>query len=422
VARVLPFRALRYAPRFAAEMGSVVAPPYDVIGENDRIRYQQTHPKNVVRLILPGETGRAEDGTFYSGAAALLNCWREEGTLLEDPAPAFYPYRQSYRGPDGSRAARLGFLGALSLENQAPGAGALPHEMTLEAPRRDRTRLIAACRANLSPIFLLHPDTQGKVGPALAAAASGEQLFRFTDDQGVLHELWRMDNPELVRRVGEGMEADWTLIADGHHRYESAAAVMEQLPGEEGARLVLAFFCSLQDRGFRIFPIHRLVRSMGRLERGGLRRLLQERLGWEALPQGTGIERLLTRLKGAGEGTFAALLPEGPPLLLRPPSAGKGDTGRGAPGEPDTQVLQEEILTGVLGITPEAVSAGAVGYTPDPGEAFRQVESGEADAAFLLNPLRAEAVVHAARAGVRLPQKSTYFYPKVFTGLAIRPF
>ena len=423
MARVEPFRALRYHPRFASEMGRIAAPPYDVIGEIDRIRYEQAHPNNVVRLILPGEAGREEDGSFYSGAAALLARWREDRTLVEDPVPAFYPYRQTYRGPDGTRASRLGFLGALGLARAGDRSAALPHERTLEAPRRDRTRLIAACRANLSPIFLLHPDTMGRVGASLECSTAGEPLFRFTDAQGVLHEFWKVDDPCGIHPICEGLDADWTLIADGHHRYESAVAVMEERPDEEGARFVLAYFCSLKDRGFRIFPIHRLVRPPLGGETMDLGGRLLECVPGEILIGATGPEAVLARLREEGEGCFAALLPSGPPLLLRPARGRrKEEAGPGALDDVDTVVLQREILTAVLGITSEDVGTGAVEYTADAGEAFRRVRSGEVAAAFLLNPLRVDSVVRAAREGLRLPQKSTFFYPKVFTGLAIRPF
>ena len=422
MARVFPFRGLRYHPRFASEMQRIATPPYDVIGERDRLEYEKAHPKNVVRLILPGEAGSAGDGTFYSGAAALLNGWREEGTLRQESALSFYPYRQTFRGPDGITASRLGFLGALALEDPGGGSGPLPHEKTLEGPRRDRTRLISACRANLSAIFLLHPDGTGKVAASLERIAPGEPLFRFSDREGILHELWRMDDPDLIRQVQEGLEADWTLIADGHHRHESAVAVMRELPEAEGARYVLAFFCSLQDRGFRIFPIHRLVRPRPACDAPAIRRLLQERLPCEVLPSGSGAKEVISRLGEAGQGSFAALLPGGHRLLIRCRTENRPAREEGPLEDLDTLVLERRVLTGLLGITPEEVAAGAVAYTPDAGEALRRVDSGEVAAAFLLNPLRMEAVVRAARAGLRLPQKSTYFYPKVFTGLVIRPF
>jgi uncharacterized protein (DUF1015 family) len=402
-------------------MAKLTTPPYDVIKEWDRLRYLAAHPRNVVRLILPGEAGQVEDGSFYSGAAALLDRWRKDGTLLEDLQPAFYPYRQTYTAVDGARVSRLGFLGALGLEKALPNSGALPHERTLEGPRRDRTRLLASCRANLSPVFLLHPDSCGEVGSSLQEATRTEPLFRFSDDGGVLHEVWMLSDPSPLQRIQRGMESDWTLIADGHHRYESAVTVMEDSPSDEGAGRVLAFFCSLRDSGFRIFPIHRLVRLPPHGGPDHLRRVLQESLDWEALPD-LAPEEVLSRLSGAGEGVFAALLRKGPDLLLRvPPERIRADLDA-FPDRLDTLVLQREILTRLLGIGPEAIAAGAVGYTADPLEARRQVQSGDAAAAFLLNPLPVEAVVRAAREGVRLPQKSTYFYPKVPTGLVFRPF
>jgi uncharacterized protein (DUF1015 family) len=420
VARVLPFRALRYHPRFASRMEALVAPPYDVIGEAERLRYVAAHPRNVVRLILPGEAGLAEDGSFYAGAAALLGQWRKDGTVREEPRPALYPYRQTYTGPDGVRISRLGFFGALALESTA-GAGALPHERTLEGPRRDRTRLLAACRVNLSPIFLLHPDDLGEVGACLAEAVAAPPEIRFTDGGGVLNELWTLSDPAPLARIGRGMESDWTLIADGHHRYESALAVMQEHPGEEGARRVLAFFCSLRDPGFRILPIHRLVRLRKENGAGDLRSLLQDRLAWEPLP-GLSPREVVFRLREAGQGSFGVLLRDGPPILLKLDRRGTGSGTSEFPESLDTVALQREILEKAMGISREAVAGGAVDYTADPEEAGRKVSSGEASVAFLLNPLPVEDVVRAAREGVRLPQKSTFFFPKIPTGLVFRPF
>jgi uncharacterized protein (DUF1015 family) len=419
MARVVPFRALRYATRLAGEMARLATPPYDVISEAERSRFETLHPRNVIRLILPGEAGRSEDGSFYSGAAALLRAWQQEGTLEKDPVASFYPYRQSFRGPDGEQAARLGFLGALALPSGPGEKIVLPHERTLDAPRRDRTRLIEACRANLSPIFLLHPDSTGEAGRALAEVVSGPPLFTFQDDARVTHEMWKADSAFAVEKLQQALRADWTLIADGHHRYESAMAVRNEHPEEEGAGYVLAFFCSLQDRGFRVFPIHRLLRpSPGKGTTQELKQALSRRHIVTEMPQNAGPEEVLSRVRTAGAGCFGVLLPQGGPLLLQVgPAAGEVKEG-----DLDTELLQREVLTGTLGISAQEISGGAVAFTPDASEAFRRVREGESRAAFLLNPLKIESVVRAAQAGRRLPQKSTYFYPKVYTGLVIRPF
>ncbi len=404
-------------------MEHLTAPPYDVIGESERREYERVHPNNIVRLILPGEAGSAADGSFYAGAAALLEQWRREGTLALDPEPAFYPYRQTYEGPDGARAARLGFLGALELEEPGRSGAALPHEKTLEAPRQDRTRLIAACRANLSPIFLLHPDSRSEVGRCLSRAIATEPLFRFNDARGVHHELWSLAIPEEVELLKGAMAEDWTLIADGHHRYESALAVRNQFPDVPGSRYVLAFFCSLKDRGLRIFPIHRLLRPRASLKPEDIGDLLRTRLAVQPLQRASGPEAALAALLEEGRGSFVAALRGEASLLARFPAR---DPAPGPARDPveslDPVLLQREVLSGILGLSGEAIAQGAVGYSADAREAFRQVESGEAAAAFLLNPLSVESVVQAARAGARLPQKSTYFYPKVLTGLVIRAF
>ena len=418
---VHPFPALRYSSRLSQDMARLTAPPYDVISEQERQRLESLHPRNVVRLILPGQAGNAEDGSFYAGAAALLSQWQEDGTLERDSRPAFYPYRQSFRGPDGELSSRLGFLGALALPDRADSEQAiLPHEKTLEGPRRDRTRLILACRANLSPIFLLHPDSTKTVGATLEEAARMPPLSRFEDPAGVTHELWKLDEPAMTRKLQESLLADWTLIADGHHRYESALAVRDTLPREEGAGYVLAFFCSLQDRGFRIFPIHRLLRGGDDGRTGDIASAIRKRHRVEPLPSGIGADELLRRLRQAGERSFAVVTRKDPPMLVS--LATEGAPAKDPLEEFDTVLLQKEILRGIFGLTDQDISSGAVGYTSDASEAFRQVGAAQAKAAFLLNPLRVEAVVRAAQGGHRLPQKSTYFYPKVYTGLVIRTF
>ncbi|MCI0568119.1 MAG: DUF1015 domain-containing protein [Acidobacteria bacterium] len=421
MAHVLPFRALRYPSQLSQEMARLTAPPYDVITEKERLRLESLHPHNVVRLILPGQAGRAQDGSFYSGAASLLSQWQESGDLARDSEPAFYPYRQTFRGPEGELSSRLGFLGALELPGKADSEKAiLPHEKTLEGPRQDRTRLILACRANLSPIFLLHPDSTKTVGATLEEVTRIPPLFGFADPSGVTHELWKVDDSVTTLRLENALRADWTLIADGHHRYESALAVREALPGEAGAGYVLAFFCSLQDRGFRIFPIHRLLRGGDDSLTHGIPRALRERHRVESLMPDSGPEEILQRLRQAGERTFALVTPEDPPLLVR--LAADGNPAQDPLEEFDTVLLQKEVLSRMLGLSGPDIASGAVGYTSDAAEAIRQVRSAEARAAFLLNPLKVEAVVRAAQRGLRLPQKSTYFYPKVYTGLVIRPF
>ncbi len=421
MARVLPFQGLRYHSRYAGEIDRLTTPPYDVIGEREKKAFEEAHPRNIVRLILPGEAGRLDDGTFYSGAAAILDRWRREETLVLDPYPSFYPYRQAYRSPDGATASRLGFLGALALPE--PGqSGALPHEKTLQAPREDRTRLILACRANLSPIFLLHPDERGEVGSVLGRMTRGSPLVEMTDRQGVHHQIWKMEDPEEIGRIRQAMAAEWTLIADGHHRYESAQAVMRKLPDVEGARSVLAFFCSLKDEGFRIFPIHRLLRPIEGADADRIGKRLENEFSTLSSSEGAGIDELLAALKEAGPGSFGVILKGRPPFVIRIPPTQEKDDPEAQVENLDPVLLEREILSRRLGISPEAVAAGAVAFTPDAREAARQVDAGEAAAAFLLRPLDVEVVVRAARAGLRLPQKSTYFYPKLLTGLVLRPF
>jgi uncharacterized protein (DUF1015 family) len=272
----------------------------------------------------------------------------------------------------------------------------------------------------LSPIFLLHPDSQETAGATLEDATRVAPLSRFEDPLGITHELWKVDEPAKTQRLEQSLLADWTLIADGHHRYESALAVRDMLPGEEGAGFVLAFFCSLKDRGFRIFPIHRLLRGGEASLPQDIVRGVRERHRVEPLAPGIGPDEILRHLRQAGERTLAMVTREDPVLLVR--LATQAGVAEDPLEEFDTVLLQKEIFRGVFGFSDQDITSGAVGYTSDAAEAFRQVRAGQSKAAFLLNPLKVDAVVRAAQAGHRLPQKSTYFYPKVYTGLVIRTF
>jgi uncharacterized protein (DUF1015 family) len=232
--------------------------------------------------------------------------------------------------------------------------------------------------------------------------------------------MWKVPLEREVGDLSHAMSRDWVLIADGHHRHESALAVKRLLPGVEGAGRVLAFFLSLRDAGFRIFPIHRLLLPGLSLSPDSIAARLRESIPTRDLAAGVGPREILEEVGRAGPGWFG-VAPRGHPPFL---AAAGSRTGTG--GDPlerlETVALQRRVFEEILGIPSEAVARGGVGYTADASEALRKVTSGEASAAFLLNPLQMEDVIAAARAGTRLPQKSTYFYPKIPTGLLIRPF
>jgi uncharacterized protein (DUF1015 family) len=344
VADVKPFRALRYDERRAGPLDSLVAPPYDVISAEERERYLTHSPYNVVRLTLPDDEAKVAD---------LFSEWQHEGVLVREDEPAFWWLAQDYVGPDKVPRRRDGLVAALRLEPYETGS-IRPHERTHEGPKEGRLRLLRALRTHVEPIFLLYPGS--------LPAAKGDPAMDVALD-GVRSRLWRLESaPELG-------EAE-LLIADGHHRYETALA-FHQEDGSEASAWLLAVLVPTEQKGLTIFPTHRIATRTRPLP------------ALESQPDGD--ERALAEVYTR----------QGTGYLY------------GERGELDTELV--------------ARYAREVRYTPSAEEARAAVDSGEAEAAFLLRPPTVEQVAAVAEAGKTMPQKSTFFYPKLTSGLLFLP-
>src|SRR5947209_4768884 len=256
MAEIQPIRALRYDPHRTGGLQDVVAPPYDVIDEEQRAALEARSPYNVVRIDLPRG---GEDR--YDRAAALLDDWRGQGVVVLDEGPALWTLAQDYVGPDGERRTRQGHFARVRVEEYGPGR-IRPHERTHPGPREDRLRLTRATRANLSPIFSLFSDPTGAVAAALSRAGGDTVWAQTTDDDGTVNRLGRVDDSEAVATVQEALSDSELLIADGHHRYETARVYAEEIGGEGPHRYVLMCLVALQDHGLTVFPTHRLIRGL----------------------------------------------------------------------------------------------------------------------------------------------------------------
>ena len=347
MAVVKPFRAVRYDERRAGPLDTLVAPPYDVIGPEERARYLARNPYNVVHLTLPD--GEAE-------AARLWADWLREGVLSREDEPASWWLSQEYVGPDGVRRTRGGLVCSLRVEPYSTGS-VLPHERTHAEPKEGRLRLLRALRAHVEPIFLLYEG--GLEGPG------GEPLLE-VELAGVRNRLWRRHG-----ELPSGLGAAPLLIADGHHRYETALA-FHQEDGSEASAWLLVVVVPTGQEGLTIFPTHRLADAV---ELDGAEPVAEEPL--DALQRGAG------------------------PLVYR---GGRTYVVRGEPGALDTATI-------------EPLLRGEVTYTPSAEEAVAAVDSGRVEAAFLLRPPTIEQVRNVAARGQTMPQKSTYFYPKLPSGL-----
>ena len=410
MADVQPLQALHYDQGVAGPLQALLAPPYDVIDPEQRAGLAARSPYNAVRIDLP-----EGDPDPYAAAAAELAAWRRARAVVQDPEPALWALEQDYTGPDGRPRTRRGILARVRVTDYGPGR-IRPHERTHPGPKEDRLRLTRATRANLSPIFSLH------AGDAYAALApDGAPWGEATDEDGTRNRLWRVADPGRVAAAQEVLAGAELLIADGHHRYETARVYAEEVGGEGAHRYVLMCLVSLEDPGLTVFPTHRLL--------DGLQDpAVQERLG-ATLKELFHIERVEESELRPPDAPSGAPVQFGymdshfrMPHRLTLKDPGVADRALAHMPEAyrrlDTAVLETLILTGPVGLTEDDIShLRGLGYSRTDAEAVELIRSGRYDAGFFLRSTPVEQVREVAAAGVTMPPKSTFFFPKVPTGL-----
>ena len=396
MAVVRAVRGLRYDVAKVGDLSRVIAPPYDVITPDEQEALYEKSPHNVIRLILPKDAARAE------AASKALREWVAAGILVREPEPAVFLYQQTFTLPDGSTKTREGVLLSLALEEFSRGV-VLPHEKTLPGPKADRLAIIRATGANLSPIFGLYARQGERARDVLGV--TGAPLVEATDGSGD-HRLWRVTDAAAIARFAATLADERVIIADGHHRYETALAYRdEQKTAAAGA--ILAYVANLDEEGVVILPTHRILRAPLRLDTATLAAELAGSFTIERLPPGTPrrageIDCVLPdrRLRLTAKPAAAAALADLPPAIRTL----------------DVSLLHRAILEPLLGVHPEQLT-----FTHEDEEALDAVTTGAATAAFLLNPPSLVAVRAVCLAGELMPEKSTYFYPKLATGLVFQP-
>jgi uncharacterized protein (DUF1015 family) len=427
--QIAPFRALRYNPERISFISRVVAPPYDVIPDARAQILRESDPHNVIRLIL----GKGNEGLHadveYQKAAATLKVWRRDGVLVREERPALYVCEQTFR-VFGEERVRHGLLCTALLEESASGR-LLPHEQTREGPREDRLRLMQACRAALSPVFGIFHDGLGVADAALRALASGWPLYEFRTDE-VAYRVWRVTDQDDIRRVAEALAKEQLLIADGHHRYETAvtyraASRSPELPPGRAAEDYLLLYCvSARDSGLAILPTHRLVKAPEGFDRERFLRAASATFLVEKEPAMTP-ESFAAFVRGLGPRSMGCY--GGPGHVYRLTDHGLDPLQASLP-ERSAQwrklpvtLLHYLLLEPLLGIPAESAEVDQrLLFTPDAEQVYWSVEGGRYDLAFLMSPTQVSTVEAIARSGERMPPKSTYFYPKIASGLAIYPF
>jgi uncharacterized protein (DUF1015 family) len=415
MAEIQPLRTLRYEPDVAGPFEDLIAPPYDVIDDELRAELAGRNPHNVVELDLPES---------YEGAAEKLAEWRERGVLTQEDEPAIWVLRQDYTAPDGSTRTRTGFFARVRVEDYGPGR-IRPHERTHPGPKEDRLRLTRATRANLSPIFSLFPDAGGAATETIAQATTGEPFAEVTDHEGTRNTLWRVADPESIAALQAALADAELLIADGHHRYETARAYADEVGGEGEHRYVLMFLVSLDDPGLLVFPTHRMLTGLkdDSEKQLAIRDVARRDFDIEQLDD----TRELEPPADSERVTFGYM----DSFLKRPVRLTLKDQSiadEALPGMPepyrrlDTAVLEALILRGALGMSEDDIShLRGLDYSKNLDDAIQRVESGAADAGFFMRATPVEQVREVAAAGESMPPKSTYFFPKVPTGLVFNP-
>jgi uncharacterized protein (DUF1015 family) len=439
MAIISPFRAWRYDPE-RVPLQQVVTQPYDKITPAMQEGYYQASPYNLVRIILgkrmPGD-GAAEN--VYTRSAASFQNWRQTGVLRWDPEPSIYRYSQTFRVPGNvpggvpgspSRGERRGFIALGRIEEYSAGV-VFRHEQTLAKPKADRLDLLRANRAHFGQIFMLYSGA-GKVDALLDSAAVRDADIEVTDEYDVVHRVWKISDVSVIAAVQEQMRNQRLIIADGHHRYETALAYRNErrAMADTGTGLpapydsVMMTFVDMERPGLVILPTHRLVFGLPSFSAAKFRAEAQKFFNIEEVDAGVDAARATAILRQAGHAGTAllAVAAERAFLLHSPKAIGTPLFGNLSLRQQSLDVVQLHkcLLESALKISEEALrNQENISYCREAAEALSQVQSGKVQIAFLMNPVRMEQVRDIALAGEVLPQKSTDFYPKLLSGLTI---
>ncbi len=443
MAQVYPFRAFRYNPE-RAPFDRVLTQPYDKISPAMQEKYYAADPHNLIVV----EKGRAYPGdtpqnNVYTRAGTAIEDWIRNNIFVQDPAPSFYAYTQEYAVPGTEeRCTRRGFIGAGKLEEYSAGV-VFRHEHTLSGPKADRLELLRHTKMHTGQLFMLYSDPQRRIDGILAEAeAAAAPATEMRDEYGVVHRLWVIAEPERVAAIQKAMEDQKLVIADGHHRYETALNYRKERPTHRGkidldapsARAMMSFF-NTRSEGLTILPGHRVAAHIHDFSWSGVRRYLEPWFAAEAFlfsseekkaeAQKKFLGKLVSARKKRGIGVYPAAEPQKRAFYVLTLREGVNLTQLLPNVSPlqrelDVVLLHEGILEPALGITPQAVAAEAnLTYEREASAALDAVDSGRAQISFLLNPCAVEQVMKIATSGEVMPQKSTDFYPKLMSGITM---
>ncbi len=423
MARIFPFRAYRYASK-AGPVQNLLTQPYDKITPEMRERYYEASPYNFARIIKGRtEPSDGDSNNVYTRAASNLNDWIADGVLEQEPEEALYPYFQEFRHLDsGETLVRKGFIGLTQVEDYSAGV-IHRHEMTHSGPKLDRLQLIRHTRAHLGQLFMLYDDPSLEIDEHLEEAASGVPLSSVEDEYGVRHAVWKITDPSLIGELRRLMDGKKLLIADGHHRYETALAYSRENPTLAGADRAMMTFVNMQAPGLVVLATHRVLDGLPDFDPQAIVARAGELFDSEALPSTGDLRRWLDSAGGAGIAFGAAFRSARGAFLFRPKLEAIERLLVGLSRKErdlDVVVLHKVFIEKVLRISEEDVKElKYIRYVRGFDAAAEEVASSRAQAALLLRPVPVQQVAEIAFAGGVMPQKSTDFYPKLLSGLTI---
>ncbi len=419
---IIPFRGILYNPELLKSASDLICPPYDVISPAFQHQLYGSSPFNAIRLELPKEADP------YEAGASRLADWLQAGELQLDPVPAIYPYFQTFEDTDGVSHTRCGFFAAMRLYDFAEKK-VLPHEKTLSGPKADRLNLFRKTRTNISSIFGLYADERKTADHVMKSYAEINEPVVDGRFQGVRNRMWRITDPELVAQFQETLLERAVYIADGHHRYDTGvnyrnerAAANPSHTGQEPYNFILTYLANIHDEGLLIFPIHRLVHSLEGFDAAVLKSRLKEFFTVTELPGRAGLKAFLDgEASNYAYGVVAPGIILGISLKTNPKPL--LDAARPeALQRLGLALLHDLVLGRLLGISQDAMAKQSnLLYVHDDREVFEAVDSGKVQVGFVVKPTTVEQVLAVSETGEVMPQKSTFFYPKLMTGMLFNP-
>ncbi len=430
MAEIAAFRGILYDTKKAGAPDKLLAPPYDVISPAEREKLAALDPHNCVRLILPKDVQGGDSDGKYEHAAAELKTWLDEGVMRRDDKPALYRYHQTFTA-EGRTTTRKGFICRIRLHRFDEGV-VLPHERTLAGPKADRLKLKRATRCHLSQVFGLYSDPKRETDVPFETLERSAPVLQGTTSDAVTQQLWRLTDPVAIAKVTQLLADKKVYIADGHHRYETMLALRDELRKEatsprSSIEYGTIFLANMDDPGLLVFPTHRVVHGLPSFDKDAVLAKAREFFTVEEAPapDAATVRRVLAE-KSAGAPTFAMATGQGIAYLTlrkdvdleRVPSL----KGPAVVRTLDVTLLHALMIEQILGIDRAAQESQTnLRYVKDTGQALQEARAPGVQAVFVMNPTKVSQVRAVADAGEVMPQKSTFFYPKLASGLVLNP-